>query len=143
MLAPPKRAPIRARRVVIDDAQLVFAPSAFLPSLGRVAIAIDHAEAGPTVFRTPLSWLLALDTLSMRLDLPAGISLHLAYRGGKLSASGSLFGATPVELPVELPVATGARDAHDELDLLIKTAEDLGERLIARRAQDWLESTLR
>src|SRR6185503_10408086 len=56
----PKRKPIFAHRIVIDDAQFVFLATSIAPSLGRVAIAIEHAESGPTVLRTPLSWLFTL-----------------------------------------------------------------------------------
>src|SRR5205814_6480593 len=65
----PKRPPIRARRVVIDDATFTFAPTALIPSIGRVEITIAHAEAGPSVFRTPLSWLLALRALRATIAL--------------------------------------------------------------------------
>jgi len=141
-LQRPKRTPIHAERVVIDDAELVFAPSAFFPSLGRVQIRIEHAEAGPTTFRSPLSWLFALAELRAAIDLPAGITVRLVYEGGKLSASGSLFGSTPVEIPVELPVATAADDAKSELEKLVAFGRDLAERLVAKRAQDWLKSKL-
>ena len=138
----PKHAPIRASRVVIDDAVLAFSPSAFLPSLGKIAIKIEHAEAGPTVFRTPLSWIFAIDELRARVDMPAGITLHLVYKAGVLSAAGSLFGSTPVQLPVQLPVASAAHDAHEEIEALVKLGTDLAEQLVAKRAEDWLRSTL-
>ena len=141
-LRHPARQPIRASHVVIDDAELAFAPSAFLPSLGRVAIRIEHAEAGPTVFRTPLSWIFALETLRARIDLPANITLRLGYAAGKLSAAGTLFGSAPVEVPFELPLAAAARDAHDEVQLLVKAGEDVAERLVEKRAEDWLRSKL-
>lgn len=135
--------PIRADRVVIDDAELAFAPSAFLPDLGKISIAIEHAEAGPTVFRTPLSWLLSLEVLRARIELPAGISVRLEYRGGVLSAAGALFGSAPVELPVQLPVASAARDGHEELSLLVQTGEDVATRLVEKRAVDWMQGKLR
>ena len=142
-LKRPKRKPIYAERIVIDDAQLIFLPAAIVPTLGRLEIAIDHAEAGPTVLRTPLSWLLTLEELRARLALPAGILLHLSYQRGVLTVAGSLFGATPVELPIELPVATTAADAQQEMQQLVELAKDIAERLVARRAQDWLESKLK
>ena len=141
-LRHPARQPIRARRVIIDDATLAFAPSAFVPSLGRVAITIEHAEAGDTVFRTPLSWIFALEVLRARIDLPANITLRLGYAHGKLSAAGTLFGSAPVEVPFELPVAAMAADARGEIALLVKAGEDVAERLVAKRAQDWLNSKL-
>jgi hypothetical protein len=141
-LRHPARQPIRARHVVIDNATLVFAPSAFVPSLGRVAITIEHAEAGETVFRTPLSWIFALETLRARIDLPANITLRLGYADGKLSAAGTLFGSAPVEVPFELPVAAMAADAQGEIELLVKAGEDVAERLVAKRAEDWLRAKL-
>lgn len=134
---------IRADRVVIDDAELSFAPSAFVPELGKVTIAIEHAEAGPTVFRTPLSWLLSLEVLRARIDLPAGISVRLEVHDGTLWASGAFFGSAPVELPVQLPVASAARDAHEELGLLVQTGEDVATRLVEKRAVDWMQDKLR
>jgi hypothetical protein len=141
-LGHPARQPIRATRVVIDDATFAFAPSAFVPSLGRVSITIEHAEAGETVFRTPLSWLFALETLRARIDLPANITLRLGYAHGKLSAAGTLFGSAPVEVPFELPIAAMAADAHGEIELLVKAGEDVAEKLVAKRAEDWLRSKL-
>lgn len=142
-LAHPARAPIRSDRVVIDDAELDFAPSAFAPSLGRIAIAIDHAEAGATAFRTPLSWLFALVELRARIELPAGISVRLAYVGGRIAAAGTLFGADPVAVPLQLPAPGAARDGRAELDLLVQTGEDVAARLVEQRAIDWLRAKLR
>ena len=138
----PKRKPITARHIVIDDAELAFAPSAILPSLGRIAIKIDHAEAGPTTFRTPLSWIFSLEELRARIELPAGLTVLLTFRNGRLGAAGSLFGATPVEVPLTLPVTATLTDAHDEIVALVKLGTDLAEDLVARRAEDWLKSKL-
>lgn len=141
-LRHPKHAPIHADRVVIDDAQLAFAPSAFLPSLGRIQISIDHAEAGPTTFLTPLSWIFALQTLHASVELPAGLTVHLTYDHGVFGAAGSLFGSTPVVLPLQLPVATLYPDAHEEIQALVKLGTDLAEQLVAKRAEDWVRSKL-
>ncbi len=141
-LHKPKRQPVVAERVVIDDAELVFSPSAFVPGFGRVQIKIEHAEAGHTAFKTPLSWLFALDNLRAVFELPAGITLRLTYADGKLGAAGSLFGSKPVELPVKLPVLDGSDDARSETEKLVKLAKDLAEELVARRAEDWLKSKL-
>jgi hypothetical protein len=138
----PKRPPISVQRVVIDDAVLAFAPSAFVPNLGQIEIRIDHAESHATTFRTPLSWLLALDTLDARIDLPGNFTVRLGYHDSKLSAAGTLFGASPVEVPIELPAAERAHDAHEEVQLLVETGKDLAERLVAKRAEDWLRAKL-
>jgi hypothetical protein len=141
-LQRPKQKPIRADAVVIDDATLVFLPNAFVPNLGRIEIEIQHAESGPTLLRTPLSWLFALRELRATLALPAGITLHLAYEAGVLTASGSVFGTSPVALPIELPVADAARDAAEETRLLGELGKDIAERLVAKRAKDWLQQKL-
>lgn len=137
-----KRTPIETDRVVIEDAVLAFAPSAFLPNLGRVAIRIERAVAGPTRFRSPLSWLFALQELRASFELPGDITVRLAYRDGVLSASGSVFGAAPVEIPVALPVRDAADDAQRELARLVEFGREVAERLVARRAKQWLKSKL-
>jgi hypothetical protein len=128
--------------VVIDDAALVFLPSAFMPNFGRIEIAIDHAEAGATVLRTPLSWLFALEELRARFALPAGITVRISYHQGILTAAGSLFGSAEVQLPVQLPIADTAKDARDEIRLLVEVGRQIAEQLVAKRAEDWLRSKL-
>jgi hypothetical protein len=137
-----KRPPIRAERVVIEDAELVAAPSAFVPSLGQIRIRIERAVTGPTAFRTPLSFVHELRELRARLELPAGITLHLGYERGELSVSGSVFGSTPVRVPIKLPVADAADDARSEIDKLLEFGRDVAERLLAQGATDWLKSKL-
>ncbi|HWO22127.1 MAG TPA: hypothetical protein VNO30_25365 [Kofleriaceae bacterium] len=137
-----KRPPMRADRVVIRDAVLGFGASAFAPNLGRVQIRVERAVAGPTRFRTPLSWLFALRELRASFDLPAGLTVHLVYRGGMMSAAGSLFGSEPVEIPVSLPVREAADDGAAELRRLVEFGKRVAEELVARRAQEWLRSKL-
>jgi hypothetical protein len=139
---PAKSKPIHTDRLVIDDAQFVFLPSAFAPNLGRIEIAIDHAVAGPTTLRTPLSWLFSLEVLEARFALPAGITLHLSYRLGLLTVAGSVFGSSPVTLPVTIPAADTAHDAHEEMQLLLGVGKDVAKRLVAQRATDWLRRKL-
>lgn len=141
-LRKAQRPPILTQRVVIEDAVLAFAPSAFLPSLGRVQIKVARAVAGPTRFRTPLSWIFAMRELRATLDLPAGIAVHLTYEGGVMSASGSVFGSSPVEVPVTLPVREAADDGATELRRLVEFGRGLAEQLVARRAKQWLRSKL-
>jgi hypothetical protein len=141
-LKHPKRPPLRAQHVVIDDARLEFSPSAFVPDLGRVAIAIEHAEAGDTTFKTPLSFLFALRALRATVELPAGITLQLTYELGQLRAAGAIFGATPIALPVVLPVADLADDPQAEIAKLVAFGKDLAAQLVTRRAEDWLKSKL-
>jgi hypothetical protein len=141
-LKKSKRPPTRADRVVIRDAVLGFAPSAFAPGLGRIGIRVERASAGPTAFRTPLSWLFSLRELRASFDLPAGLTVRVVYRAGILSASGSLFGSAPVEIPVSLPVRELTDDGKAELERLVDFGRAVAERLVARRAKEWLRSKL-
>jgi hypothetical protein len=141
-LPRPRRPPLHARHVVLDDLRIELSPSALVPSLGRVAIAIEHAEAGETIFKTPLSWLFALRALRATLDLPAGITLQLTYDHGELRVAGGAFGAAPIALPVALPVADLADDPLAELAKLVAFAKDVAGRVVTQQAEDWLKSTL-
>ncbi|TMQ09530.1 MAG: hypothetical protein E6J90_10545 [Deltaproteobacteria bacterium] len=141
-LRPPRRRPFHARRIVIDDARLAFSPSAFVPGLGQIAIDIAYAETGETTFKTPLSWLFALHELRATISLPAGIAVQLSYDHGELRAAGDILGAAPIVVPVALPVADPSDDAHAEIARLVVFARQVAERLVARKAADWLESKL-
>jgi hypothetical protein len=54
-----------------------------------------------------------------------------------------VFGSAPVELPVALPVASLAKDAHEEIELLVQFGKDIAGKLVAKRATDWVEQKLR
>jgi hypothetical protein len=83
-----------------------------------------------------------MQELRASIELPAGMTVHLVYQGGVMSASGSVFGAGPVEIPVTLPVRSAADDARAELARLVELGKDVAERLVARRAKEWLRSKL-
>ena len=140
----PKQTPVHAGRVVIDDARLEFSPSAFVPGLGRVAITVEHAEARDTVFKTPLSWIFALDHLKAKLELPGDLVLKLTYENGKLRIGGGLFGSE-LELPISIPVADLADDPRAELAKLAelgKAVADQAADKVEQRAKDWIKSKL-
>jgi hypothetical protein len=141
-LPHPKRPPLHAAHLVIDDARLELAATALFPNLGRVTIQIAHAEAGDTVFKTPLSFLFALQALDATIDLPGNVTLHLTYQLGQLQVAGSIFGSTPVALPLTIPLADLTDDASAEITKLVALGKDLAERLIAQRAEAWLKSQL-
>lgn len=141
-LKRPRRKPLRVDRVEIRDAVLVFSPSAFLPELGKIEIRVDYVEAGPTTFRTPLSWIFTMRELRATLDLPADIVVKLAYKEGRFTVQGSIFGSAPVSLPVSLPTVSSADDAKAEIAKLITFATELAEDLLETRAKNWLKSKL-
>lgn len=131
----PKRRPVQADQVAIRNATITFAAGALVPGLDAIEIVIEHAEAGPTTFKSPLSWLFAVESLDMTVKLPAGIVLHLDYANGQLAARGTLLGSRPITLPIVLPVASAATDAHDELRALVTFGRDIATRLIERRVE--------
>ncbi len=141
-IARPRRTPLHVSRVVIHDARFSLAPSAIMPGLDAITLHIESVTAGPTTFKSPLSWLFSLETLAMTIELPASVKIQLSYAGGMLSASGSLFGSTPISLPVTLPVADASADAKAELEALVAWAKRLATDLVAKRASDWLDSKL-
>jgi hypothetical protein len=141
-IVKPKRKPLRAREVIIDDATFVFLPSSMIPSLGRTQIKIERAVAGPTTFKTPLSWLFALRELRAAIDVPPGVTVRLEYANGVLTASGSLLGSAPIALPVKLPIADLADDGPAELKKLVGLGKQLAEELVVQRAKDWVDSKL-
>lgn len=141
-LQHPRRPPLHAQSVAIDDARLEFSPSALAPGLGRIAIEVAHAEAGDTTFKTPVSWLFALRALEARIELPAGIALELRYAGGELRIASAILGPAPVVVPLALPVADPADDAHAEVARLVALGKDIAAQLVAQRAADWLDSKL-
>jgi hypothetical protein len=98
--------------------------------------------AGDTTFKTPLSFVFALRALRATVELPAGITLQLTYDLGQLHVAGGIFGATPIALPITLPVADLADDPQAEVAKLVAFGKDLAERLVTRRAEDWLKSKL-
>ncbi|MGE0870121.1 MAG: hypothetical protein AB7P03_16270 [Kofleriaceae bacterium] len=141
-LQRPKRSPFHADSIVIDNATLTFAPSAFVPQLGAITIAIEHADAASTVFTTPLSWIFALRSLRATLMLPGDIVIKVGYAQGKLTASGAVFGTKPIEIPFEIPVAELHDDPKAELEKLAKLGSETAKRLVEQRAEDWLKSKL-
>ncbi|HVK82800.1 MAG TPA: hypothetical protein VM513_01770 [Kofleriaceae bacterium] len=142
-LKRPKKQPLRARHVELHDAVLTFSPSAFLPELGKIEIKIDDVVAGPTTFKTPLSWMFSMQELRATLDLPAGIVVKLEYAAGVLTAAGGIFGAKPVRLPITIPVADAADDAKAEVAKLVALGRQIAERLVEQRAKDWIRSKVK
>jgi hypothetical protein len=138
----PKHKPIEIERITIDDATLAFSPSALVPNLGRIEIRIEHAAAGHTVLRTPISWLLTMSELRANLSLPAGFTIRMTFENGQLTAAGDLFGSAPVTIPVDLPVKTLPEDGKAELRQLVGLGTQIAERLVAKRAEDWLQRKL-
>lgn len=136
----PKKDPLYVDHVVIRDGEISFAPSAFVPDLGRIEIKVTEADAGPTTFTTPLAWIFELHELKATLALPAGVTVALAYANGVLTATGRLFGSAPISVPLVLPKSTG--NVEKDLAALGTVAKQVAQDLVEQRAQDWLRSKL-
>lgn len=134
-----ERAPVELASIDLRDARVTLEATSLVPGLARVEVTVDRARAGHTVLRTPLSWLFALEELSARIALPAGVTVRLDYADGVLRLSGGLFGETPLELPFEIPVLEPAR----ELEQLAEMGQRLARALAAEGAERWLRDRLR
>jgi hypothetical protein len=137
-IKPPKRPPVHVASLEVDDARMVFAAASWAPAWARFGVVIDHAESGATILRTPLSWVFALERLDAHLEVPGAAPVALHYQDGRLEASGSLFGADPVSIPVVLP----APEPGHEGQQLVALGKDVAERLALARASGWLDDVL-
>jgi hypothetical protein len=61
---------------------------------------------------------------------------------GLLRVAGGIFGATPIALPITPPVADLADDPQAEVTKIFAFGKALAERMVTRRAEDWLKSKL-
>jgi hypothetical protein len=137
-IKPPRRPPLVMDHLTIEGAHVVFAPTSLTGSWGKATLAVERAEAGATVLRTPMSWLFALEHLDAVLDLPGIAPIALHYDAGRLEASGSVFGATPIGIDVHLPAPEPGHEGRQLADL----ATDLAERLALARAEHLLRRVI-
>jgi len=134
----PKQPPVRVGALEIENGVIELMATGYWPGLARMVITIEHARAGATTLRTGLSWLFTLESLVARVDLPANITVRIAFEDGALSASGGFFGQTPVTIPFQLPKL----DDRDEVEQLVALGKQLGKQLAIERAKRWLGSQL-
>jgi hypothetical protein len=130
-----KGKPLRFDRIDIRDADLAIEAIRLVPGLARVAVHVDHAVAGATTLRTPMSWLFALRELDATVTLPDGSVARLQYARGVIHLSGSLLGAVPIDLPFEIPVL----DPAAELDQLREMGFSLALELVTEAANRLLD----
>ena len=134
----PEQPPVRVGALEIENGVIELMATGYWPGLARMVITIEHARAGATTLRTGLSWLFTLESLVARVDLPANITVRIAFADGALSASGGFFGKTPVTIPFQLPKL----DDRDEVEQLVALGKQLGKQLAIERAKRWLGSQL-
>lgn len=128
------RDPVSFDRLDLRDAKVTIEGTSLVPGIAKLEVTIERAVAGPTTLRTPMSWLFALRELSARVELPGGMTARIEYRAGKLRLSGSMFGATPIELPFDIPVLEPAR----ELEQLAAMGKALVAELTEAGIERWL-----
>jgi hypothetical protein len=116
------RAPLTFDSLVIEQAHVVVQGAHVMPGIASLELTIDHASAGATTLRTPLSWLFALRDFTAHVELPIAGSIAVRYERGMLHLSGAVFGAAPLDLPFDLPVLDPARE--------LEQLGELGRRLI-------------
>jgi hypothetical protein len=123
----PRRRPFRAAAVALDDLTLTVGAPA-------VQVELHHAAAGPTVFRTPLSWLFAARSVraTVRGLGPLG-TIELAYDGVRWTAAGTELGSAPVVLDARLPAWDAALEPAAELAQLAELGRAVSSQLVAAR----------
>jgi hypothetical protein len=137
---PPRPAapPVQLGGIDIEDAVLDLQATGYWPGLARIVVTIERARCGPTTMRTGLSWIFTLEELVARVDLPAGMTVRIGFKNGKLSASGGFFGDTPVTIDFVLP----RLDASGEVSQLIALGKELGKQLALERARRWIQEKI-
>lgn len=131
--------PVRVGSIDIRDATITLMPTAHLPTLGRVELAIAHAHTGPVTLTTGVSWVFALEALAATARLPGDVSVAVGYAGQQLSVGAGLFGSDPiaVEFPIPKP-----DPATLEVAQLAELAKALGKAVLKEGARDWLRRKL-
>lgn len=130
------REPVTFERLDIRDARVKLDAVSLLPGIAGLDLKVEHAIAGRTTLRTPLSWVFSLRELRATVDLPAGATATLHYKDGKLKIAGSMFGADPIELPFAIPVLEPARELEQLAEMGRALAAELAAELGARFLED-------
>lgn len=125
--------PIATDDFELYDAKLTLVPTNWAPGLGKIEVTVKHAQAGPVVLATSLSWIFRLKAFDASIDV-AGVAVSLRFRDGKFYAAGSVFGSAPVELPFGLNAAA----AGEEVQALLEFGKKLGKEVLLRKAKDLL-----
>ena len=119
----PKRPPMRAREVTIEGATIG------VPlDKDRIEVKLELVEAGPTVFKTPLSWIFELRALRAVVTSPLG-TVDVTYANGLLVASGGVF-TKPLVMAVPLPERNEDDDNKAELARIAGWGKALAKRAL-------------
>ena len=130
---------LTVEHLVIEDAEMAVMPTALLPGLGRVEARVARAEASDVTVSSAVSWLGGITALDGGVKLPGGIDVGAAYADGGMVVRGSLFGSTPLTIPLELPTLDPRAYEADQLRALaMAVLKAGGTRLLGAAAKDAL-----
>ena len=131
----PKRPPMRAREVTIEDATIRVPLEA-----DRVEVKLEFVEAGPSVFKTPLSWIFELRALRAVVTSPLGV-VDVTYANGLLVASGGVF-TKPLVMAVPLPERNDDDDNKAELARITGWGKSLAKRALKENLKSLMRQPL-
>lgn len=127
VLAPPPGSPLAFHVEEFDFSrvELLLAPTLLLPGAGSVELKIERAKGGPTTLRSAVSWLFSVDELDARVELLAGATATIKYRGNKQLEQGG-------ERKGTLTIGSSLLDKELTIPLTLPTVVD-GDELTALR----------
>jgi hypothetical protein len=114
---------MRAREVTIEGASIRVPLEA-----DTVEVKLEYVEAGPSVFKTPLSWIFELRALRAVVTSPLGV-VDVTYANGLLVASGGVF-TKPLVMAVPLPERDDGDDNKAELARITGWGKALAKRAL-------------
>lgn len=127
--------PVRVGSIDLRDATITLMPTAHLPMLGRVELAIARARTGPVTLSTGISWVFALDQLEATARLPGDVAVAVGYADEELSVGAGLFGSEPIKVKFAIPDPDPSKL---EVAQLADLARALGKSVLKEGARDWL-----
>ncbi len=123
------------RGMSLRDVQLIFAPSVFLPRLGRIEVNIHKAQTRGVELVSGLSRIFALKSLHAD-SIFAGVNAGLNFSKETLRVSGGIWGAKG--LSVSLPL-NSYQKIKSEKDRAKKVGRILLKELGLAKAKSWLK----
>jgi hypothetical protein len=140
-----ERRPMPVGELLIEDAVIAVAPTAILPSLGRVQLEVRRAHARDVQLSSALSWLQTLSELDASLSAPGDVGLAVRYAPGWLSLDGRVLGVgRSIRVPFRFPPTDPAAYEIDQLRAVAAAAvEATGKALLGAEARDAAWSAIR
>jgi hypothetical protein len=140
-----ERRPMPVGELLVEDAIIAVAPTAILPSLGRVQLEVRRAHAREVQLSSALSWLETLSELDASLSAPGDVGLAVRYAPGSLSLDGRVLGVgRSIRVPFRFPPTDPAAYEIDHLRAVAAAVvEAAGKALLGAEARDAAWSAIR